>query len=145
MVRRFGDTERSPGARMLFAALAAMALVIPLFTVYLLVYDRQSQSKTAQASIVQGDAYHLDKTLKGISEPASAVVSGLPLVTKPMLTRLRLIRDAFAKLIPGAPFIQFTYAVVPPIPKSLSGVSTESSERVWMNIPPARVWVYRKG
>ncbi|MBY0381434.1 MAG: methyltransferase [Xanthobacteraceae bacterium] len=98
-----------------------------------------------QASIVQGDAYHLDKTLKGISEPASAVVSGLPLVTKPMLTRLRLIRDAFAKLIPGAPFIQFTYAVVPPIPKSLSGVSTESSERVWMNIPPARVWVYRKG
>lgn len=54
MVRRFGDTERSPGARMLFAALAAMALVIPLFTVYLLVYDRQSQSKTAQASIVQG-------------------------------------------------------------------------------------------
>jgi len=98
-----------------------------------------------QASIVQGDAYHLDKTLKGISEPASAVVSGLPLVTKPMLTRLRLIRDAFAKLIPGAPFIQFTYAVVPPIPKSLSGVSTESSERVWMNVPPERVWVYRKG
>jgi len=97
------------------------------------------------ATIVQGDAYHLDHTLKAFDEPASAIVSGLPLVTKPMLTRLRLIRDAFAKMIPGAPFIQFTYAVVPPIPKSLSGVSTESSERVWMNLPPARVWVYRKG
>jgi phosphatidylethanolamine/phosphatidyl-N-methylethanolamine N-methyltransferase len=24
-------------------------------------------------------------------------------------------------------------------------VSTEASERIWMNLPPARVWVYRKG
>jgi phosphatidylethanolamine/phosphatidyl-N-methylethanolamine N-methyltransferase len=80
-----------------------------------------------------------------LSTPASAVVSGLPLVTKPMLTRLRLIRDAFATLAPGAPFVQFTYSVVPPIPKSLPGVSTEASERIWMNLPPARVWVYRKG
>ena len=44
-----------------------------------------------------------------------------------------------------APFVQFTYSVVPPIPKSLPGVSTEASERIWMNLPPARVWVYRKG
>jgi phosphatidylethanolamine/phosphatidyl-N-methylethanolamine N-methyltransferase len=27
----------------------------------------------------------------------------------------------------------------------LPGVSTEASERIWMNLPPARVWVYRKG
>jgi phosphatidylethanolamine/phosphatidyl-N-methylethanolamine N-methyltransferase len=66
------------------------------------------------------------------------------LVTKPMMTRMKLIRDAFTKLARGAPFIQFTYAVVPPIPKSLPGVSTEASERIWMNLPPARVWVYRK-
>ena len=45
---------------------------------------------------------------------------------------------------PGAPFVQFTYAVMPPIPKALLGVSTEASERIWMNVPPARVWVYRK-
>ena len=32
-----------------------------------------------------------------LSAPASAVVSGLPLVTKPMLTRLKLIRDAFVR------------------------------------------------
>ena len=43
-----------------------------------------------------------------------------------------------------APFVQFTYAVMPPIPKALTGVSTEASERIWMNVPPARVWVYRK-
>ena len=97
------------------------------------------------AKVVQGDAYTLrDSLCNVLSAPASAVVSGLPLVTKPMLTRLKLIRDAFLALAPGAPFVQFTYSVAPPIPKSLPGVSTEASERIWMNLPPARVWVYRK-
>jgi phosphatidylethanolamine/phosphatidyl-N-methylethanolamine N-methyltransferase len=99
-----------------------------------------------QATVVQGDAYALRDTLWDVlAVPASAVVSGLPLVTKPMLTRLKLMRDAFGALAPGAPFVQFTYSVAPPIPKSLPGVSTEASERIWMNLPPARVWVYRKG
>ena len=99
-----------------------------------------------QARVVQGDAYALRASLDAVLDvPASAVVSGLPLVTKPMLTRLKLIRDAFVALAPGAPFVQFTYSVAPPIPKSLPGVSTEASERIWMNLPPARVWVYRKG
>ena len=97
-----------------------------------------------QATIVQGDAYRLRDSLWDMKVPASAVVSGLPLVTKPMLIRLKLIRDAFNALAPGAPFVQFTYSVAPPIPKSLPGVSTEASERIWMNLPPARVWVYRK-
>ncbi|NVN85937.1 MAG: methyltransferase [Rhodopseudomonas sp.] len=98
------------------------------------------------ATVVQGDAYRLRDSLWDVlSMPATAVVSGLPLVTKPMLTRMKLIRDAFNLLEPGAPFVQFTYSVAPPIPKSLPGVSTEASERIWMNIPPARVWVYRKG
>jgi len=97
------------------------------------------------AKVVHGDAYALrDSLWNMLSAPASAVVSGLPLVTKPMLTRLKLIRDAFVALAPGAPFVQFTYSVAPPIPKSLPGVSTEASERIWMNLPPARVWVYRK-
>jgi phosphatidylethanolamine/phosphatidyl-N-methylethanolamine N-methyltransferase len=97
------------------------------------------------AKVVQGDAYALrDSLRKVLNGPACAVVSGLPLVTKPMLTRLKLIRDAFAALAPGAPFVQFTYSVAPPIPKSLPGVSTQASERIWMNLPPARVWVYRK-
>jgi phosphatidylethanolamine/phosphatidyl-N-methylethanolamine N-methyltransferase len=99
-----------------------------------------------QATVVQGDAYTLRDSLWDVlAVPASAVVSGLPLVTKPMLTRLKLIREAFVALAPGAPFVQFTYSVAPPIPKSLPGVSTEASERIWMNLPPARVWVYRKG
>src|SRR3954463_2863396 len=49
-----------------------------------------------QAKLVQGDAYAIRDTLWGVLRArASAVVSGLPLVTKPMLSRLELIRDAF--------------------------------------------------
>lgn len=98
-----------------------------------------------QANVIQGDAYGLDQTLADLKEPASAMVSGLPLVTKPMLVRLKLMRDAFQKMEAGAPFVQFTYSVAPPIPKSLPGIHTQASERIWMNLPPARVWVYRKG
>ncbi|EGP09350.1 phosphatidylethanolamine N-methyltransferase [Bradyrhizobiaceae bacterium SG-6C] len=97
------------------------------------------------ANVIQGDAYSLDQTLAELKEPASAMVSGLPLVTKPMLVRLKLMRDAFQKMEAGAPFVQFTYSVAPPIPKSLPGIHTQASERIWMNLPPARVWVYRKG
>jgi phosphatidylethanolamine/phosphatidyl-N-methylethanolamine N-methyltransferase len=96
--------------------------------------------------VVQGDAYALrDSLWQVLTAPASAIVSGLPLVTKPMRQRIKLLREAQALAQPGAPFIQFTYSVAPPIPKSLSGVSTQASERIWLNIPPARVWVYRKG
>jgi phosphatidylethanolamine/phosphatidyl-N-methylethanolamine N-methyltransferase len=98
------------------------------------------------STVVQGDAYGLRRVLMHVlRQPAGAVVSGLPLFTKPLRTRLRLLREAFTVLRPGAPFVQFTYAVVPPIPKALAGVSAEASERIWMNLPPARVWVYRKG
>lgn len=45
---------RTPGSKLAFALLVAGLLAIPLFTVYLLVYDRQSQSEAARASIAQG-------------------------------------------------------------------------------------------
>jgi len=98
------------------------------------------------ATVVQGDAYSIRRLLGGLlQQPAAAIVSGLPLVTKPVRQRLRLLRDALELLGPGAPFVQFTYAVVPPIPRAGAGVQAEASERIWMNLPPARVWVYRKG
>jgi phosphatidylethanolamine/phosphatidyl-N-methylethanolamine N-methyltransferase len=98
------------------------------------------------ATVIQADAYGLRRALSSLlRQPAAAMVSGLPLFTKPVRTRVRLLRDALSLLLPGAPFVQFTYAVVPPIPRSFAGVQAEASERIWMNLPPARVWVYRKG
>jgi len=107
-------------------------------------FCRLLRSRYPQATVVQGDAYRLRRLLETyVDEPAAAIVSGLPLVTKPLRTRLRLISDAMTLLAKGAPFVQFTYAMLPPIPKELSGVRAEASELIWMNLPPARVWVYR--
>ena len=108
-------------------------------------FCRLLRSRYPAATVVQGDAYRLRRLLATtVREPAAAMVSGLPLVTKPLRTRLRLISDAMGLLAPGAPFIQFTYAMVPPIPKALSGIKAEASDLIWMNLPPARVWVYRR-
>ena len=107
-------------------------------------FCRLLRKRYPAATVVQGDAYRLRRLLTTVvREPAAAVVSGLPLVTKPLRTRLRLISDAMGLLAPGAPFVQFTYAMVPPIPKAFAGLTAESSETIWMNLPPARVWVYR--
>lgn len=107
-------------------------------------FCRLLRTRYPAATVVQGDAYRLRRLLETyVKEPAAAIVSGLPLVTKPVRTRLRLISDAMALLAPGAPFVQFTYAMVTPIPKALSGITAQASELIWLNVPPARVWVYR--
>ena len=46
--------ERSPGIKLLFVGLVSLVLIVPLLLVYALVYDRQDQSETAQASINAG-------------------------------------------------------------------------------------------
>lgn len=98
-----------------------------------------------RATVVQGDAYNLADTLCGkLSGPAAAVVSSLPLLTKPPSARLALLRQAFSLMKPDAPFIQFTYAVPPPIPEMGEGYSSAASSWILLNVPPARVWVYRQ-
>ncbi|WP_338466026.1 cell envelope integrity protein CreD [Novosphingobium sp. ZN18A2] len=46
--------ERSPGMKLLFVAIVAAVLIVPLMLVYALVYDRQDQAQTAQQAINAG-------------------------------------------------------------------------------------------
>jgi phosphatidylethanolamine/phosphatidyl-N-methylethanolamine N-methyltransferase len=94
------------------------------------------------ATVVEGDAYALADTLAGVvKEPIAAIVSCLPLMTRPLNVRVRLLNAAMRLLRPGAPYVQFTYAMTAPIPSRRYRVT--SSPRIWLNLPPARVWVYR--
>ena len=100
--------------------------------------------KFPKARIVQGDAYGFfdeDEALAG----AAAIVSSLPLFTKPEERRIALVEKALERAAGHAPFIQFTYAPVSPVPLKDADFDAEESERIWMNIPPACVWVYRRG
>ncbi len=102
-----------------------------------------------RCKIVQGDAYNLAKTLDGmLEEPAAAVVSSLPLLTRPDADRTELLRQSFGMMQPQGSFIQFTYGMVSPIPRRTQAngampFEAEPSPPVWLNLPPARVWVYR--
>ncbi len=94
--------------------------------------------------VVQGDGYTLSETLgEVVREPLAAIVSSLPLMTRPTSVRLRTLMGALKLLKPGAPFIQFTYAMTAPIPPRPAHYALSASPRIWLNLPPARVWVYR--
>ena len=98
--------------------------------------------KFPKARIIQGDAYRFFETDDAVAG-AAAIVSSLPLFTKPEETRISLVEKALERADDDAPFIQFTYAVVSPLPLDEARVEAHVSPRVWLNVPPARVWVYR--
>lgn len=100
--------------------------------------------------VVQGDAYDLPRTLAGVVDgPVAAVVSSLPLLTRPEPQRLALLDQAFDLMGPEGCFIQFTYGMVSPAPRrslndQVHALMAEASPPVWLNLPPARVWIYRR-
>lgn len=94
--------------------------------------------------VVQGDAFDFIRTLGLKDEDRfAAIISGLPLLNHPQERRQMLIEQALARLKPGAPYIQFSYGMNPPIPAP-KGTSVKRAALVMMNLPPARVWVYRR-
>ena len=69
--------DRTPGAKLMFAVLIAGLLAIPLFATYLLIFDRETQSQTAEQSIVAGwgGAQHVAAPLLVIPYSAVATVN----------------------------------------------------------------------
>ena len=103
------------------------------------------RARFPRAKVIQGDAYALAKTLEGVlPTKAAAIVCGLPLLTKPEPVRIDLLAQAFMLTQPNAPFVQFTYGLISPIPLRKAFFTWKASPRIWLNVPPARVWAYRQ-
>jgi phosphatidylethanolamine/phosphatidyl-N-methylethanolamine N-methyltransferase len=102
-----------------------------------------------RAKVICGDAVNLSQTLAGkLDAPVAAIVSSLPLLNMPDAQRLALLEDAFRLMQGKGRFVQFTYGLVSPMPKKPKDARpvpfyAEASAPVWLNLPPARVWVYR--
>jgi phosphatidylethanolamine/phosphatidyl-N-methylethanolamine N-methyltransferase len=96
--------------------------------------------------VVRGDAYAVKRVLDGMLDaPLGAVVSSLPLLTRPLEARVRLLEDCLDMLGSRAPFIQFTYGLNAPVPRdAVRSVTVSQSPRIWWNLPPAQVWSYRR-
>jgi len=121
---------------------------VPADQLTLLEYDpdlaRHLRNRFPQLHVIQGDAFDLDRTLgPRYAAPFGAIVSGLPLLNHPPARRRAFIEGVMGRLIPGAPLIQFSYGATPPVPP-LPGHSVMRAAMVLANIPPAKVWVYRK-
>lgn len=95
--------------------------------------------------VTVGDAYELTDTLRSAGvEKVAAVVSSLPLFTQPLPRRRHLLEQAMKILEPGRPFVQFSYALVPPVPATAGNWTLDVSGWIVRNLPPARVWIYRR-
>jgi phosphatidylethanolamine/phosphatidyl-N-methylethanolamine N-methyltransferase len=137
--------ELGPGTGVVTQAVVAMG-VAPERLV-MIEYDahfaRLLADRFIRARVIQGDAYDLQSALGSIAEPFAAIVSGLPLLNQPPEKRKSLIEGALDRLVPGAPFIQFSYGFRPPVLGTLKS-PVQLGAFVWRNLPPARVWVYRR-
>ena len=109
-------------------------------------FCRLLRRRFPEVQVVQGDAYDLPNSLRDVlTERAAAMVSSLPLLNKPDLQRLSLLEDAFALMAPGGSFVQFTYGANSPVPRVVdSPFEADVSPPIWLNLPPARVWIYRR-
>jgi phosphatidylethanolamine/phosphatidyl-N-methylethanolamine N-methyltransferase len=95
--------------------------------------------------VVQGDAYDLSSGASPLlAGPFSAIVSSLPLITRPEPVRVSLIDSALDLIERGRPFIQFSYSWSGPTPAVPGRFTVERSRWIVMNMPPARVWTYRR-
>lgn len=92
--------------------------------------------------IFHGDAAEIEMIdRKGI--PVAAFVSGLPLrsIAKAAVTK---ITQSCMRILGGnGRLVQFTYAPVGLSPWLSVGLSHEASEIVWLNLPPARIEIFK--
>jgi phosphatidylethanolamine/phosphatidyl-N-methylethanolamine N-methyltransferase len=93
--------------------------------------------------VVRGDAFDLGHTLGETNEKFSGAISGVPLLNHSPERRTHFLSGVFDRLAPGAPYVQFSYGLVPPVVPP-PGVSVRRAAFIAMNLPPARVWVYRR-
>ena len=106
------------------------------------------RKKFPKVLILEADAQEVKQVLsqQGIIQ-INSIISGIPLRSLPPKVLINIIKNSLELLPIGAAFIQFTYGAKSPIPAGLldsKKFEIITSERIWRNLPPARVWTYRR-
>lgn len=96
-------------------------------------------------TIIRGDAFDLDNALGEFRDVTfSAVLSGLPLLNVPRSKRAPYIESLLERMVPGGNIAQLSYSPVPPQDAIAGRFTVEGSKWVTFNLPPGRVWIYRR-
>jgi phosphatidylethanolamine/phosphatidyl-N-methylethanolamine N-methyltransferase len=108
---------------------------------------RLLREKFPRAHIITGDAWKLDELLRGRHEPiesVGAVFSSLPLLNFPPEQAEALAQKIRSVLQPQGNWVQYSYHLGKKLARSSSCFRVHASKIVWLNLPPARVSVFRK-
>jgi len=74
------------------------------------------------------------------------VISGVPVLARPKIQR-EVVGRAFEVMAPDGFLVQITYSPKAPIAPEMQrelGVHASKRGTVWANLPPARVFVFRR-
>ena len=108
---------------------------------------RLLRKRFPRAHIITGDAWQLDELLRNHREPiesVGAVISSLPLLNFSEGQAESLAQKIRAVLEPQGNWVQFTYRIHRLRPRGAASFRLHASKIVWLNLPPARVSVFRK-
>lgn len=95
---------------------------------------------------INGDAFDLQATLGSFSGLTfDSVVSGIPLLNFPMAKRISLLESLLDRLPAGRPMMQISYGAISPIAANPDRYHIQHYDFVMRNIPPAQLWIYRRG
>jgi len=109
-------------------------------------FCRLLNQRFPRLNVVKGDAFDLEKALGPYAGVKfSAAISGLPLLSFPRELRIRCIEGVLDRLEPEKSLAQFSYGALGPLPSIPGRFTATPSKWVLMNLPPARVWTYRRG
>ena len=135
--------ELGPGTGVVTEALIARGFAPQRITAieYDALFAKDLRARLPGVNVVAGDAFALADMLG--EAHFAAIVSSLPLLNFPVDRRRTLIADLLGRLETGAPYIQFSYGLKPPV-AAPAGSYVGLAAIVWRNLPPARVWVYRR-
>ena len=95
-------------------------------------------------NIVLGDAIDLHDLLAAFDKPVDAIVSSLPLRSLDKAIINKIEEAAFNSLSVNGVFIQFTYDPRDNAADILPRFEYLYRKKVWCNVPPAKVDVYKK-
>ncbi|EDQ35331.2 Phospholipid N-methyltransferase [Hoeflea phototrophica DFL-43] len=99
-----------------------------------------------RVNFIHGNAFDLDTTLgENRKLEFDCVISGIPLLNFPVSDRLMLLEDLLDRLPAGRPVVQFSYGLASPVPAQSGSFEVIHHDFVMRNVPPARIWLYRRG
>ena len=96
-------------------------------------------------NFINGNAFNLEETLNDVEyERYAGVIGAIPLLNIPEEERVNVIVESLKLVANNGPFVQISYGPKPPMAAVPGKFTVKKSDRIYRNLPPAGIWIYRK-